>query len=212
MANSKPNYLKWVIVAAIIVGIFLLGRGCGIKSVLKDAGSDTTIRKDSIVYQDRPVPYKVTDTFTVRGKDGKLVTIYDTLYGTPEVIIEPADTVAILRRFNETAYYQDIRDTGRAKITILDTVRQNRIAGRSVKVVFTDTLITNTITLRPPKRIIGYFTLSGQGNAHNPLNGFGTGLGIKTPNDMIYQAEWKLTQGNRPMGEVKVMLPIRIKR
>lgn len=205
------NQLIGVIGITAAVGLFLLGRGCGIKSVEKTAGTVVTVTKDSLVYVDRPKPYKVDSLVYVKGKDGEIKTIIKTLPGVPEIIIEPADTAAILKKFYEVAYYQDIRDTGRARITILDTVTQNRIRGRSVKVLFSDTTTKTTMILKPPRNLVGYFTVSAMGNFQYPGAGIGAGFALKLPNDRFYQAEIKLVNGHKPMAEIRIGMPLRSK-
>jgi hypothetical protein len=204
---------KIVLILAVTGGAALFWGGweCHNRKVIKSTGTVVTVTKDSIVYQDRPVPYRVDSVVYVKGKDGKPYPMWDTLWGVPEVIIEPVDTAAILKRFNSIAYYKDVRDTGRASITILDTVTQNRIQGRSVKVVFSDTAKVTTIVKTLPRKIVAYLTGSVMGNFKNPLFGTGMGFGLKLPNDMTYQGEVKLVNGSRPMGEIRVMFPIRIK-
>lgn len=206
---KKVNWYKVVLFAAIAAALFFLGRSCGIKSVIKNTGRDTTIyvytdtgkgkkpievdiRYDSIIYKDR---WK---------------TEYDTLWGPPEIRIDPADTAAILRDYYASRFYTDTQKLKRGQVVINDTVNRNEITGRQVIVSGTDTTITVTTVLRPPKRMVGYFTLSGMGHTRQPFGGVGAGFGLKLPNDRVYQVEYKMITDGRDMIEGRVFFPIRL--
>lgn len=208
-STTSVNYWKWGIFVAIAVALFMLGRCNGIRSVTKNTGVDTAINKDSIVVRYKPIPYKVReiDTQYIAGKPVPYA-VHDTTL-VYEVRIDPADTAAILKRFFETAYYDHTLPLQRGTVRIIDTVSQNRIWGRQVMAFGTDTTITKTIVLKPPRNIVGYFSLSAMGNYKNPLYGAGIGFGIKLPNDMTYQAEVKAVRGQRLMYEGRAMFPIR---
>lgn len=210
MTDATKNKIVWVVIAAGLIGLFLLGRSCGIKSVTKNTGRDTVtvthadtvpgtpklvgIRYDSLIYR-----YRDTGSRW-----------YDTLWGVAEVIINPVDTAALLADYYASRFYKDSQTIKGATVVINDTVSRNRITGRQIILNRTDTTITNTITLRPPKRIVGYFTTSVAGSFSQPFGSAGVGLGLKMPSDHVIQAEWKYMQTGKPMGEVRVMWPIRL--
>lgn len=205
---KKINWYKIGIFAAIIAAMFLLGRSCGIKSVLKNEGVDTTVRKDSVVIAYIPIPIAIRyDSISY-----KHTTEYVTLYGAPEIIIEPVDTANILKDYYASRFYSDTQRLKRGLAIITDTVNRNRITGRRLTITGTDTTITRTIVLKPPRRIVGYLTGSIMGNFKNPISGAGIGFGVKMPNDMTYQMEYKVVNGYRPMIEGRVMFPIRLFR
>jgi len=209
MAISKTNWWKIGVMAAIIIAIFYAGCQYGVHSVIKTIHTDTTIRHDTLKLTGKPVPYKVThdSLIYVKGRP-VLYAVHDTL----EPLVNPADTQAILKRFFETAYYKDVRDIKRGTVTIEDTVTQNRIAGRSVKVVVADTTIEKTITLTQPKRIILYWGGNIIGNPNNIIYGAGTDVSLKWQNDMIYGLGVKWLNGHQMFYEGKVMFPIRLKK
>lgn len=198
-----------LIVVAVLIAAALFVGGCKYNQwkMKKQTGTVVTVIKDSLIYRDtgRVVPYMVEKI--VKGKDGKI--IYDTLWGGPEIIIEPADTAAILARFYETAHYTHTVDTGRWKITVNESVTQNRIKDWSLKAVSSDTVTTNTVVLKPPKNFVVYYTLSTGGNFNNPLYQQGAGIAIKMPSDKVYQVEIKRVGNHRPMVEARMMWPIR---
>lgn len=204
------NKWKWGAIAAVIIAMFFLGRCNGIQSVIKRTGSDTTVRKDSIQLAYVPVPVLVKyDSLLYKDKLVK-VQVYDTLWGTPEVVIEPVDSAEILKDYYAARIYSDTQRLKRGQVIINDTVSRNRITGRGLNVTGADTVIKNTVVFYPPKKAVGYFTLSGMGNAKTPGAGIGAGFGLKLPNDRIYQVEYKLMTGNRPALEARIFFPIRL--
>jgi len=210
---TTSQKISAVAIVAAAIGLFLLGRGCGIRSVLKTEGSDTAINKDSVVIRYKPVPYKVLDRDT-EYLPGKKIhdTIHHTALGTYEVRIEPVDTAAILKQFYQTVYYDQTIPLKRGMARILDTVSENSIQGREVFVTGADTTITKTIVLRPMRPVVGYFTLSAMGNIQSPVAGFGAGFALKLPNDRFYQVEAKWIKGMKPSGEIRIGMPIRLKK
>lgn len=202
------NKWKWGVIIGLIAAMFFLGRCNGIRSVIKRTGSDTTIYRDSIHIAYIPVPVRY-DSLLYKDKLVP-VQVYDTLWPAPEVIIEPVDSAAILKDYYAARIYSDTQKLKRGQVIIDDTVSRNRIIGRGLKVTGADTVIKNTVVFYPPKRAVGYFTLSGMGNAKNPGAGIGAGFGLKLPNDRLYQVEYKLVNGSRPVVEARVFFPIRL--
>lgn len=201
------NKWKWGAIAAVIIAMFFLGRCNGIRSVIKNTGRDTVIHKDSIRIAYIPVPVSVRydSLIYTPGKAGTL----DTIWAPPEVIIDPVDTAAILKDYYAARIYSDTQRLTRGQVVIDDTVSRNRITGRGLKVTGTDTTITVTTVLKPPRRMVGYFTLSAMGNPKQPLGGAGAGFALKLPSERVYQVEYKIIQGNRPAFEARVFFPIR---
>lgn len=200
MQKMKINWHAVLFYCGISIAIFFLGRSCGIKSVIKTTHIDTTITKDSIVYRDKPMPYKITEK-------GKPYAVHDS---TIEFDVIPTDTAAILKRFFDIAYYADSGKSNRSSFLIQDTVTQNRIAGRSVKITTYDTTIVKTVTLTQPKRIIFYTGGSLIFGANN--YGVGADVSLKWQNDMIYGLAIKYLNRHETFYEAKVMLPIRLKK
>lgn len=201
----KVNKWKWGVLAAIIIIVFFVGRGCGIKSVISRTGSDTTVRKDSIVIRYKPMPYKVIDIDTAWIKKPVPYKVVDT-FTVYDVRIDPADTAAILAMCSERVYYDTTVHLKRGIIRIRDTVQHNRLQGRELFLNVTDSIITNTITKTIPRRYVGYFTVSGS----FPVYGAGFGLALKNPKDFVYQTEIKFMQGHKPTFEGRLLFPIRL--
>lgn len=209
---TSQNKITGILAIAALAGFGFFMRSCGINSVLRSAGSDTTVSHDTVIIKYQPIPYMITrDSLVFVNGKPVIITIRDTT--TQEIVrIDPVDTAAIVARCNETAYYKDVRDTGRAKITIIDTVTQNRITGREVRVAFTDTTITNTTVLRPPKPIVVSVLLSNTGNVGNVLYAQGIGLSLRLPSDKEFEFQRIFMPGHKPMYQFTYSIPIRLKK
>lgn len=207
MATAKTNYWKWGVLVAAGIALFLFGRSCGIGSVIKSATNDTVIYRDSIIREYRPYPVNYVTAGTEKVIYKPLL-IRDTTFQY-DVLIEPADTAAILSDYYATRYYSDTQHLKRGRVIIQDSVTQNRIASRKLEVTGVDTTITKTVTLKPPKKLVGYFTLSAAGNRHEPLGSAGAGFMLKMPDETMVGVQYRVTRLHRPMYEVQVGLPLR---
>lgn len=207
----KPttNWYKigvWVAAAIILV---LITRSCGTggntffgcnhsDTVRIKRDSIITVVQDSLIYT--PVPYKVEKPVPYA--------VHDTLPG--QIVIQSVDTAAILKQFYEIALYDTTIKLKRSLVRIIDTVTQNRIAARKVLTETADTVITTTITITQPKKMILYFDASIFGNRTYGLNGFGTGLFLKGKNDLIYGIGVNWITHTKPEYSFKASLPIRL--
>lgn len=200
-------YYKVLFVAIIAVAIFLWGRGCGIHSVTKEVKTDTLIVRGKTDTTYIPVTSTVTNTNTYYIP--KFIHTSDTLE-TTEVL--PADTAAILKRYFETVTYKDVQNVKRGTVTIFDTVTQNRIIKRRLQTDISDTVITKTVTLIPPKKNVLYFGLSGFGNKNDLLFGAGTDLSLKDKTDKIYSIGTKYLKGGNWYLEGQIKFPIKLKK
>lgn len=200
----KAKY--WMVLAAIIA-IFLLGRQCGIKSVLKTVHVDTTVHKDSLVIRYKPVPYKVVDvdTLFMQGKPTPYA-VHDTV---KEVVTRYIDTSQVINKYFETAYYKDVHDVKRGTVTILDTVTQNRIIGRQLQVNIADTVIKETMALHPPNHFVMYFGVDYFANAKNPFYAGGVNLSAKLPNEKIFTVGVLVDKENKIVYQGGIKIPIR---
>lgn len=210
---NKTNAWKWSILGAAIVAMFFIGRSCGVKSVIKKDSSDTTLHRDTTIYIDRPVPYKVDSIIYRDRRFTNTVTVYDTTPGlVVEKLVDPTDSIAVYNDFYKTRYYKNEWTQPGGRTILWDTVTQNRLVGREFRQYTTDTTIHKTTTVIPPKRIIGYLQLSAMGNARDAIDGAGIGFGLKMSNDMIYSIKTKWIREKRQLYEFEVSLPIRLNR
>lgn len=207
---STKNIILLVIGVAAAVALFLFGRSCGIKSVIKTTHIDTIIRKDSVRVKYQPVPYNVThdSLIYVKGKP-VIISVHDT---TDLVRIEPADTVAILKRYYQKLFYDTTITFKRGSVRLIDTVTRNRITGRQVNVMVTDTTIHEVVTLRPPKRIILYFGIDYLGYQKTPFYALGADLTLKLPNDQLFTIGALVDKDGKLIYQAGYKRPIRLKR
>lgn len=203
MAQSKINYWKLGVIAGVAVALFLFGRSCGIRGVLKSTGADTVIYRDTTILRYQPYP---------------VYTHYDTTIYRPVVIrstdtlhwIDPVDTAAILGDYYATRYYSDTQALKRGVVVIQDSVTQNRIIARRLAVTGVDSTITKTVVLTPPRRLVGYLDLAGMGGRHD--FGASAGFSLKLPSDRVYGAGVSYLWNGKIMYYGRVSVPIRLKR
>lgn len=175
----KVNYWKFGVIASAFAGIFLLGRSCGIHSVEKTAGQTITVEKDSLIFVDKPVPYKVDTPIYVHDKLS-----YPVFVDKPISVPQFVDTNLILKQFFSIAYYDTTYFKGTDSAQVKETVTQNRIVAREVRLFTVDSTITNTTILKIPKKLVGYIGFSAAGIPNFYFAG--ADFSIKTPNDKIY--------------------------
>lgn len=201
--KQPPNYWKLGVIAAIMVALFLLGRSCGIRSVIKTTGSDTIVRHDTVVRE-----YRVSADTIIYSTVYRPVIIRDTSFQY-DVLIEPVDTAGILADYYAARFYSDTQALTRGVIVISDSVTQNRIIARRLTASGTDTTITRTITLTPPRRLVGYLDLTGMGGRHD----FGAGIGfsLKLPSDRSYGVGVSYLWNGKMMYYGRASIPIRLK-
>jgi len=189
MRNIKINWWKFGVVVAALAAAFFLGKCNERRAWTKQTGIDTIIHKDTNTQKYKPVPYKVVEHDTIPGKPVPYA-VHDTTSGQDVITFKDVDTVAILedclRKLYGTAYYDDTVKLKRGMARILDTVTQNRIAGRQVQVFNADTTITKAVVLTQPKRTIVYFSMYANGNRFDIVTSAGGGFSIKNKKDYIY--------------------------
>lgn len=203
------NKWKWGVIIGALVAMFLLGRCNGRDSVLKN--TTTKVTKDSLIIATIPVPILVrNDSIVYTTLPAKEV--HDTLEMPADVVVLPPETpkfmVDILNDWGKSRYYDTSIINKGDTIHIMDKVQQNRIVSRNIRAIFTDS--TKTVVLKPPRRTVGYFTLSGLGNANKDV-GVGVGFALKNKNDKTYLIEYQKIFGvKEPFFKGTVAIPIRL--
>ncbi len=198
---------------AAVIALFLLGRSCGIHSVIKNTGTDTTLHSDSVRVISVPIPYLIRYDTTIYKDRLKEITVWDTLWGAQPLLSQIPDSIREdLRQYYATRYYSDTMALKRGKAIINDTVHRNRITGRGFQLNGTDTTIRETITLQAPKSLVLSFMLSGLGDFKMPLRGLEAGLHLKMPNEKSYQVGLTKIWGMPVMGKIGLGIPIRLKK
>ena len=211
MTSKKITTIKWQYVAlGVLLIVLLLGlRNCkGGGSFFSCNGPDTiSVKKDTVIYRDSVrIVYVPTPIEVIRTKVKWFEKIvHDTLPPIRDYDYAlPCDSVAVNAYF-KTVIYDTVLDGTRWSARIKDTVTQNRLVGRSISVNTSDTTITNTVTLRQPKRVVGYVGLVGQ----YPF-AVGADFSLKGKNDRMYSAGLLLTENNKFIYQLGARFPIRL--
>lgn len=203
------NRIVFGVIGGALVGIFLWGRSCGVKSVITKAGRiDTTYLKPdtirTVVTHEVLKPYAVL----VKGKDGKI--IHDT------VIVEkplPEDTIGVYNDYFRTYAYSYQERLRYGVLTINDTLSQNMFVGRSVTFV-SDSIpvVTRSILIQQPKKLVLYLGASAFGNRNDLLYGAGVDLSLQGLNGKQYGVGITYTKGNNLYYGINYRIPIRLKK
>lgn len=202
MNKALPQTIKWLAILAGIILVWLLFRECnGNKPPeVTQIRIDTVWGKpkDSIVYKDKLVPYKVlirqpgtTDTIT-----------------EAELIFIPSDTTD----YWSQKFYRDTVQADYGSIVIDDTVTQNALQGRSVRTSFNLPVVTKTVTVQAQKRNVLYIGGGALGNKQNLLYATEISLGIKFKNEVYWGIRGMVLTNNQPVYGVSVLLPIRTRK
>lgn len=208
--NRKLTVRDLIFWFAIIAVIILLARTCTPKFGGLFGSKTDTIR----VVRDTVITINTTDTQYIPQVTTLTNTIYKPYYKTDtletlEVRIEPADTAAIVARFNERAFYSDKQLVNGGSITIEDSLYQNRITNRRLITNIPTTTITNTITLKENRNVV-YAGLGAIGNEKNLS--VGGDLSLKTRNDNMYSVGAFITKTGDLQYQFMYKVPIRLKK
>lgn len=210
--------MKWrerIFYLAIIVAVILLfracERGCQILGFGKSKSDTISVKIDTVFIHLKGDTTYVPKLVGVNNTIHVTKTLHDTLTEY-EVRIDPADTQAILQRFYQKAFYEDvvpIKDYG--TITVSDTVTQNRIVSRRWKTDLKIPEVTKTITLRD-KRTVGYLGISAIGNPEQPLHSIGLDFTLKLKSDYQVGIGANFTKEGKLFYSGQFKTPIRLKR
>jgi hypothetical protein len=170
----------YLIVIIALVAVIILLRSCS---------STPTI------INNRPIIVKSSDTVWLKHKDSIVYKPGRPIYipaDTNEIIkrhLTKIDTIAILKDYFAKYVYKDsIRIDSFGYAFLTDTITQNKIANRKVKLDYKLPVITNTTTITyPPKQInqvyAGFNIIAG---APVGLTYIGPDFTLKTKSDKIY--------------------------
>lgn len=175
------NNLSYTAVIAILIAVIVVQRECN------QPKSNTIVKVDTVYltvkdtfFLDRPIPNEVTQN----GKPIE-ITVHDTTFvhdSSFSVIKEPVDTSAILADYMKTRIYKQDFNIQYGKITIHDTVTQNKLLGVGAALSL-NIPSTNTIKPAPLKNKV-YLGLSIGSNGN--ILGFGPQALLQTKQDHLY--------------------------
>lgn len=218
MAGKAEIYYKWtrltvgVIIAAVIL-IFLF-RQCGHSDNVGVAKSDTIkIRHDTVIHTVDtfisyvPTPYKVEVPTQVPVYIGPEPT-----YRYLPIDSFPPQVKKIISDYYSRKYYDTTLSIQYGTAHLKDTVYANKITGRGWSINQSIPEITNTITLREPKRNIVYLGAGIFGNLNTPFAGTEASISLKNKQDVIYNIKGMLLKNQSTLYGVTVLLPLRLKK
>ncbi len=210
--------LKWYhyIIFGLVILLFLTfscGKG-GVKGFFC-GGSDTlSVKVDTITVIEK------ADTVYVPKIIGVINTIYKPVYKTDtlesfEVMIEPADTAAILNRYYQQVYYSDTQRILQGTVIINDTVMENRIRSRGLVTDLKVQTIKETVTITAPKRVVVSYGFNYMARVNDPFYAGGISLGLKGKNDNHFILSTGITRGQgnsleRLLFQGHALFPIRL--
>lgn len=143
----------------------------------------TSIRIDSI-------PYAVHDTVMVDSAyevevPVEVLTPYEVKVPTYIAV----DTAGILKMYYVKIPYKDVitLPNNVGTLTLIDTISQNKIVGRSFESKIKKQIVRDTLRLPEEKKNKVYFGLNAQIDRPNLVNGLGMGLLYQTKEDKIFK-------------------------
>lgn len=219
--QMKREYKRYGFnLAALVFGavlVLLLFKRCGDGGTKKPGNDTISVRVDTVYVQSKidthyiPKPYKVlvptkeiipvlSDSLILAAaiKDGTISTL--------------SDSLAVLRDYLTTRYYDDSFKVDYGKIRIVDTVFANSIVGRGVSTKFNVPIITKTVTIEARQRTTLYIGGDMYGNANSPIYAVGGAIGLRFRNGKYYEAKALLSKDGIPLYGLGFRLPIRTKK
>lgn len=204
----KENF-KWILIAALF--LFLWGKGC----FKRFEPQEPTIIRDTIhVYHEYQSPVYTPPVVNV-------------LPGKPDVINLPqyqpdtSSIQALRAQFNDlvtqhtdqVTYNDTLRIDSIGYVSIKDTVSENKLQNRSYSYKIGERIITNTITLPPPKAknqvYIGFNAQSIMNSVNSPT--VGAGVMFKNKKDGVLQLSGLYDfKYNQPIVQMGVYSKIRL--
>lgn len=162
-----------VMIILILVVILVLQRSCTGPNIPPKPEiirvTDTTwLEKDTIIYRDTPVPYRVE---------------------VPVEVPANVDTAAILKDYFAKYIYKDsipIDTFGYVRLT--DIITQNKIEKREYSLSYKLPTIRDSVTviIPPTPRTQVYVGFNIMGNVQYPVSYFGPNIVLKTKKDQMY--------------------------
>lgn len=185
MTYIQKNFLSLLTLFVLAIFFFAFMRGC---FAPKQLPAITTIERDTVWGQ-------YTSPTPIQTQPIVIATQPPTLPQTNTIreIIYRNDTAAIkdilTRYFSESNYSNTLKIDTIGTVTVIDTISQNSIKGRSYTYNLKYPVITNTITIKEPyqPRNQLYAGFEVGGNKSQLINNFGAGLLLKNKKDNIFK-------------------------
>lgn len=136
------------------------------------------------------IPYAVHDTIPVDSLVEVEVEVPVEVEKIVEVpVIQPVDTMEILKVFYTKNTQKNVLNLPNnvGTITLIDTISQNKIVGRSFESKIKKQIVRDTLRLPEEKKNKVYFGITTQLDKPNFINGLGMGLLYQTKEDKIFK-------------------------
>lgn len=173
--NFSERTLCYIVIVVLIIVILFL-RSCSPTPTNCPEGG-------------KPVIVKTTDTVWVKGKDSIIYKPEKVIYIPGPETFKDVDTLAILKDYFAKRVYSDkIKIDSFGYVFLTDTVSQNQIVSRKVKLDYKIPVITNTTTITIPPKLRNqvYVGINIGGNLEQPVNYLGPNFVLKTKKDKMY--------------------------
>lgn len=177
---NLKNIAIVILVAIILVEIFIPNGVLPGKTIRIDGKKYEVIK-----YAIDTVDVIKTKIVTKKGKD----IYHDTTIYVPIPTDKPIDTLSILKEFYAMNVYKDVLTLpdSLGTISLVDTISQNRILGRTYNASVKQRTIKETTIVKELPKTQLYWGLNSNFNKQDFVSSVGTGLILKTKKDKLYQ-------------------------
>jgi hypothetical protein len=176
----KHSNVKNIIIVILIILLFL---------TFFNPGGYIPMR-NKYVPQIDSIPYAVHDTLLVESLVEVEVPYEVEVEKIVEVqITQPVDTMEILKVFYSKNIQKNVLNLPNnvGTITLIDTISQNKVVGRSFDSKIKKQIVRDTLRLPEEKKNKVYFGLNTQVNNPNLVNALGVGFLYQTKEDKIFK-------------------------
>lgn len=192
----QVNWYKWALFGTIALVIFLYGRKCGRDSV--KPATIKIVQNDTIIQ-----PLTVIDTHYVPIK------LYTRVRDIDTMVLTKKDTIQILGDYFSTKFYSDTAVVDHGTIVIEDSITQNEIAKRNLRIKLDIPIIKETKLIEPPKKNIWYFGFHASGSKKYWFHYMGADIGFKNKKDHVVSAGVSVGADNLILYGAAIKFPIR---
>lgn len=136
------------------------------------------------------IPYPVYDTLIEEVEvEVPIETIVEVEKQVEVPVYQPVDTMLILKDYNSKNVFSNVLtlSNNNGSITLIDTISQNKIIGRSFKEKIKSKIVRDTIEIKESPKNKMYFGINTNFNREDFVRNVGVGLIFKTKGDKLFQ-------------------------
>lgn len=175
------EYKNIIILILIILIIIIL---------LNPKGCIPLRSKPVYISQIDSIPYFVHDTLIEEVEiEVPVETIVEVEKQVEVPVYQPVDTMLILKDYNSKNIFSNVLtlSNNNGSITLIDTISQNKIIGRSFKEKIKSKIVRDTIEIKESPKNKMYFGINTNFNREDFVRNVGVGLIFKTKGDKLFQ-------------------------